>query len=190
MSLPPIILASSSPRRRELLRKVATEFEVVASDIPELLHPQLTATELAKANAYRKARHIAGRYPRCLVLGADTLVYLETQLFGKPGDLAEARRMLGALQGKTHQVITGVCLIHLQTRRLRIFVDSTSVRFKPLALDAINRYLASIDPLDKAGAYAIQEGGDALVAELDGSFSNVGGLPVERLERELAAWAE
>jgi septum formation protein len=188
MNLPPLILASASPRRCDLLKQLQPEFRVVPSHTDELHEDQLTASELARVNAYRKARDVARSFPEALVLGADTLVYLGSKLFGKPADLAEACQMLNELQGQTHQVVTGVCLIHWTTGRHRVFTESTAVRFRPLDLGQINGYLAAIDPLDKAGAYAIQEKGDWIVEEVSGSYSNVVGLPLERLEAELAAW--
>jgi septum formation protein len=189
MPLPPLILASASPRRVELLRELGVQFRVVTTDAQEARHEQLTAGELCQINAYRKARAVAKRHPTSLVLGADTLVYQGTELFGKPADLAEARRMLRGLQGRTHQVVTGVCLMHLRGHRCRIFVDNTAVTFRPLTGGQIESYLASINPLDKAGAYAIQEKGDTIVERIEGSRSNVVGLPMERVKVELAAWA-
>lgn len=190
MSLPPLILASASPRRTELFSQLELIFRVVPSDADELHDDQLTACELARLNAYRKARAVAEKFPDALVLGADTLVYLETQLFGKPRDLLEARRMLNQLQGRTHQVVTGVCLIGMGAGRRRVFAESTAVRFKPLRAEEIERYLALINPLDKAGAYAIQESGESLVEEISGSYSNVVGLPMERVALELDMWGK
>jgi septum formation protein len=190
MRLPPVILASTSPRRSDLLKELEIEFRVVPSDALELQGEQLTAGELARVNAYRKARAVAGRIPEALVIGADTLVYLGEQLFGKPRDLQEAREMLLALQGQTHQVVTGVCLMHRQSHRHKVFAEATAVRFKSLQPEQVDQYLSSMNPLDKAGAYAIQERGELIVAEISGSYSNVVGLPVERLRSELAAWAD
>ncbi len=107
---------------------------------------------------------------------------------GKPRDLADARRMLARLQGRTHQVVTGVSLIHLRAHRERIFAVSTDVTFRALTAAQIDDYLAKVNPLDKAGAYAIQEHGDKIVAEISGSFSNVVGLPLDELRAELNAW--
>lgn len=190
MKLPPVILASASPRRVELLRQIIPEFEVMPSDAPEIHDEQLTAAEMAQVNAYRKARMIAKRFPDALVLGADTLVYLdrETKLFGKPSDGKDAARMLTELQGKTHAVITGVCLLHLRAHRQMIFSDWTDVTFLPLTPKQIEDYLKLMNPLDKAGAYAIQEFGDRIVAGISGSYTNVVGLPIERLEEKLKAW--
>ena len=189
MKLPPIILASASPRRAELLRQLGIEFKVMPAEASEILHEQLTAGEAAQLNAYRKARSVAKKYPDALVIGADTLVYIDTVLFGKPANLEAAYLMLERLQGRTHQVVTAVCLLNLRNHRQRIFADTTTVTFKPLDAVKIRRYLGKVDPLDKAGAYAIQEQGDMVVEKFSGSFSNVVGLPLERLRTELKAWA-
>ena len=191
MKKPPVILASASPRRVDLLRQLVSDFEVVPSDAPEVHDEQLTAWEMAQVNAYRKARAVAKKFPDALVLAADTLVYLDrdTKLFGKPAHRADAARMLGELQGRVHAVITGVCLLHLRSHQQRVFAEWTDVRFHPLTAQQIEDYLALMNPLDKAGAYAIQEHGERIVAEISGSFSNVVGLPVERLREELRVWS-
>lgn len=188
MSLPSIILASASPRRSELLHQLGVEFSVMSSDATELHNEQFTARELAQVNAYRKARAVAKKHPDALVLGSDTLVYLDMQLFGKPADMAEAYRMLEQLQGRTHQVITAVCLLNLRSHRQRIFAETTDVTFRPLDAVEIQRYLIQANPLDKAGAYGIQEFGDLIVEKISGSYTNVVGLPIERLRNELALW--
>jgi septum formation protein len=187
--LPPLILASASPRRAELLRHLSLDFKVVPGDVPEIHHDQLTARELSQVNAYRKARAVAKKLPDALVLGADTLVHLETALFGKPGTLEEAYEMLERLQGRTHEVVTGICLLHLRKHRQAVFAESTAVTFHPLDGVQIRRYLNRVNPLDKAGAYAIQEEGDLIVEKIAGSYTNVVGLPMERLGVELEAWA-
>jgi|SRR6185369_2023045 nucleoside triphosphate pyrophosphatase len=189
MTLPPVILASASPRRAELLRQLGIRFKVIPTDAPEILHEQLTAGEAAQINAYRKARAVAKKYPDALVIGADTLVSLNGELFGKPASLEAAYQMLERLQGKTHHVVTAVCLLNLRHHRQRIFADNTSVTFRPLDAVKIRRYLSQVDPLDKAGAYAIQEKGEHLVERYSGSYSNVIGLPLERLKSELKTWA-
>ena len=188
MKLPPLILASASPRRAELLRLLDIEFRVVPSEASELHDDQFTASEIAQLNAYRKARAVAKKFPDALVIGSDTLVYLGTKLFGKPASQEEAYRMLKELAGQMHQVVTGICLMHLRSHRERTFSDITEVRFRPLKPAHIQHYLAQMNPLDKAGAYAIQDGGELIIEEISGSFSNVVGLPVERLRQELKAW--
>lgn len=188
MILPPLILASASPRRAELLRGLGLEFTVVTSAAEEAHQDDFTARELCLLNAYRKARAVAKQHPQALVLGADTLVYLGTTLYGKPTDMADARRMLRELAGHTHQVVTGVCLLHLAKHRCRLFAETTDVTFKPLSDAQITSYLKAIQPLDKAGGYAIQDRGDDIVERINGSFTNVVGLPVERVKHELAGW--
>lgn len=188
MNLPPLILASGSPRRSELLRRLGMEFRVITSDAPEVHHGELTAREIAQVNAYRKARAVAKKFPDSLVLGADTLVYLETLLMGKPGSLEHAYEMLEKLQGRTHEVVTAVCLLNLRNHRQRVFTEVTNVTFRSLDSVKIRRYLTKVNPLDKAGAYAIQEEGDLIVEKIAGSYTNVVGLPVERLQAELQAW--
>jgi septum formation protein len=188
MNLPPLILASASPRRAELLRQLGVPFRVMPSQVPELHLDQLTAREISQINAYRKARAVAKRFPDTLVLGADTLVYLDGALFGKPATLEEAYRMLERLQARTHHVVTAICLLHLRSHRQKTFAEATAVTFLPLDEVKIRRYLSRVDPLDKAGAYAIQEEGDLIIGKISGSYTNVVGLPVERLREELTSW--
>jgi nucleoside triphosphate pyrophosphatase len=189
MGLPPLVLASASPRRAELLRHLSIEFSVVPGDVAEIQHEAMTARELSQVNAYRKARAVAKKFPDALVLAADTVVCLETVLFGKPASLEEAGRMLTQLQGRTHDVVTGICLLHLRNHRQAVFAESTAVTFRPLDAEGVQLYLSRVNPLDKAGAYAIQEEGDLIVEKIAGSYSNVIGLPMERLGRELESWA-
>jgi septum formation protein len=188
VKLPPLILASTSPRRAELLRQLNLNFQVVPGDVTEMAHEHLSPWELCQLNAHRKARAVAKTIPDALVLGADTLVFLDGEIMGKPANVANAQRMLTRLQGRTHQVVTGISLIHLRAYRERMFAVSTDVTFHPLDAEQVRDYLAKINPLDKAGAYAIQKHGDWIVAEISGSFSNVVGLPLEQLQAELNAW--
>lgn len=190
MKLPPLILASASPRRADLLKLLPVKFRVLPSAAPEVAHEHLTPLEVCQLNAHRKARAVAKKIPDALILAADTLVFLDNEILGKPRSLADARRMLARLQGRHHQVVTGVCLMHLRSHRETIFAVSTDVLFHPLNARQIRDYLAGIQPLDKAGAYAIQERGELIISEISGSYSNVVGLPVEKLREELAAWAE
>ncbi len=188
MKLPPIILASASPRRADLLKLLERDFEILPATVDEVAHDHLTPLEVCQLNAHRKARAVAKKVPDALVLGADTLVFRDSEILGKPRNLAEAERMLSRLQGRTHQVVTGVCLMHLRAHVERIFAVSTDVLFHPLTRRQIRDYLAKIQPLDKAGAYAIQDYGELIISEISGSYSNVVGLPVEKLRAELDAW--
>jgi septum formation protein len=161
---------------------------VIPAKAEEISPKHLSPQEVCQVNAHRKARAVARRHPDKLVMGADTVVALETTIFGKPKDTLDAQRMLKALSGKTHQVITGIALMHLAARRERLFPVSTTVTFRKLNAARISEYVAKVHTLDKAGAYAIQEHGDMIVERIEGSFSNVVGLPLERLERELREW--
>jgi septum formation protein len=185
MNLPKLILASASPRRADLLRELGLEFEIITGKVEEAHREQLTAAELCQINAYRKARVVAKRFPTALVLGADTLVAKGHKIYAKPGSMKEAQKMLEELQGDVHQVVTGVCLIHLQGHRYRIFADTTDVTMRKLSAQKIREYHKICDPLDKAGAYGIQQHGDMIVEKVLGSYSNVVGLPLERLQIEL-----
>ncbi len=176
--LPRIILASSSPRRRELLEKAGLTFEVIPSPVGEIHDPTMAPGALCEENARLKAAAIACKNPGAWVIGADTLVFLGGQPLGKPVDLAEAAAMLAALSGRAHEVRTGVCVIgpdgHTQT-----FHKTTRVMFRQLDEAAIRAYHALVNPLDKAGAYGIQEHGERIIQSIDGPFDNVMGLPVD-----------
>lgn len=188
MTMPPFILASASPRRAELLRQLKLEFEVVPSDAAEVFDDQLSPFEICQLNAHRKARAVAKKIPDAVVLGADTLVFLQSEILGKPADTAAAEQMLARLQGRTHQVVTGVSLIHLRAHREHMFAVTTDVTLLPLDTEQIRNYLTKVNPLDKAGAYAIQEYGDLIISEISGSYTNVVGLPVAELRMELETW--
>ena len=183
-----LILASASPRRSELLTKAGVDFQVIPANVDEVAPLHLTPGELAQLNARNKAKQVAHHYPYSLVLGADTVVCLGETVFGKPADLNESRRFLEALSGKKHHVITGVSLICIAQKRERLFSVCTEVCFKPLTPDQITMYISQVNTLDKAGAYAIQEHGDFIVDHIEGSHSNVVGLPMEMLSRELQLW--
>lgn len=181
-----LILASASPRRVDLLRSMGVEFDVVPSSADELHDESFAPDVLCELNAERKATDVEKLYPGRIVLGADTLVALEGKLLGKPRDLAEASEMLRELSGKTHRVITGVCLCGPD--RKATFSEVTEVSFRRLGAEVIRAYLAEVNVLDKAGAYGIQERGEMIVESISGSFSNVVGLPQERVAREFDDW--
>jgi septum formation protein len=184
-----IILASASPRRSELLRSMGVAFGVIPSKADEVHDEQLGAAELCEINARRKAGEVARRFPESIVLGADTLVTLAPRIYGKPRDLSMAKDFLRELSGRTHEVITGVCLMQVSSARETVFHDVTQVTFKTLSEETIAKYVSQVAVLDKAGAYAIQECGDLLVEKISGSFSNVVGLPTERLAQEFERWS-
>ncbi len=185
MSRPPLVLASASPRRRELLLTAGLTCTVEPAQVDELDDAALGLTALVLANARAKALSVAGARPGDVVLGADTLVWLDGRPLGKPADTDAARRMLGALSGRVHEVATGVHLVRLEPRVQVEFHEVTRVRFRELDAGTINEYLRRVDVLDKAGAYALQEHGEMLVESVEGSRSNVVGLPVERVTAAL-----
>ncbi|MEO8617453.1 MAG: Maf family protein [Luteolibacter sp.] len=176
----PIVLASSSPRRSELLARAGVVFEIVVSPAEEIHDTSLKPDVLCELNAGLKAEAVALVRPDATVIGADTLVFIDDLPLGKPLDLAEARGMLRRLSGRTHQVCTGVCVIHPGGGR-NSFHDLTEVLFRELDELAIDEYFARVNPLDKAGAYGIQEHGERIISEIRGSFENVMGLPVDML---------
>ncbi len=182
----PIVLASQSPRRVELLREITPDFEVLPVDVEELHDPALTPQALTIENARRKALAAAAMRPDALVIGADTLVYIGGHPLGKPRDMSEAAEMLRRLSGTTHQVCTGIALASDGGVSCRDFAVISEVTFKTLTELAIEEYYLRVDPLDKAGAYAIQEHGRMIVEKISGSWSNIVGLPVERLRLEIA----
>jgi septum formation protein len=184
-----LILASGSPRRRDLLEEAGYTFAVIPAEVEELADSRLGAEELVRRNAVLKAQEVAVRHPETLVLGSDTLVALDGEPFGKPGDLEEAFAMLTRLVGRTHSVLTGVCLVHLAEDRELLFVEETRVTFRPLGPEQIRHYLGLINPLDKAGSYAAQEHGEFIIERTEGSWTNVVGLPMERLALALAEFS-
>jgi septum formation protein len=181
----PVILASASPRRRELLERAGLVFEIMHSPAEEIHDASIPPEELCETNAALKAEAISTIRPDAIVIGADTLVFIDGEPLGKPADLEEARAMLRRLAGRSHRVCTGVCVIFPDGRR-ELFHDTTEVTFLPLDDLAIDDYLAVANPLDKAGAYGIQEHGERIVAGISGSFENVMGLPVEMVVKVLA----
>lgn len=181
----PIVLASVSPRRRELLERAGLSFEVVASPAEEIHDATIDPEVLCEHNAALKAGAVARLRPDATVIGSDTLVFIDGEPLGKPADLDEARRMLRRLSGRTHFVCTGVCVV-FPGREPLTFHDTTDVTFLPLDEVAIDDYLARVNPLDKAGAYGIQEHGGLIIAGIRGSFENVMGLPVDKVVEVLS----
>ncbi len=184
--LPPLILASASPRRRRLLEEHGYAFTVRPADVEEIAPAHLSPGEIVLWNARIKARAVARAHPDALVLGVDTLVAFEGEVFGKPADLPAAHAMLARLNGRTHEVYSGVWLSH--AGRERGFIEITRVQFHRLTEEALGTYLARIGPLDKAGAYAAQDDRGELIARVEGSFTNVIGLPMEALAAALHGW--
>jgi septum formation protein len=180
------VLASGSPRRAALLSEGGFEFEIASPRIVEKFDATLTLRELTLWNAIRKGMSIAQTRPDAVVLAADTLVALENQIIGKPADLNEAARMLRHLSGRTHEVCSAVAIYQQTSGKSAVFHDISHVRFRRLSNAAIENYLAKVGPLDKAGAYAAQGSGVDIIAKIEGSFTNVVGLPMEKTTAELA----
>lgn len=185
-----IILASASPRRQELLKYITTDFDVVPSNIDETLPENIDAEKSAECLAVKKAEYIAASFPESIIIGSDTVVVCENEILGKPVDETDAQRMLKLLSGKTHTVITGVCITCSAAQKTQSFSQSTAVKFYPLTDREICDYIASGEPMDKAGAYGIQDKGCVFIEGIEGDFFSVMGLPVARLKRELAEFSE
>ncbi len=182
----PVILASASPRRKELLAGMGIEFTPVSAEVEEISSCSgLPAEEIARRNACLKAAAVSDLHPDSLVIGSDTIVVCSCRIFGKPQTADEAVSMLKTLSGREHEVMSGVALICKERGLDRSFVEISRVVFKELSDDTIREYMAKVNVMDKAGAYAIQEHGELILSRLDGSLSNVIGLPVERLQHEL-----
>jgi septum formation protein len=183
-----IILASASPRRRELLSLICPKFEVWPSDFDESgLSTELSPAEYVQRSASHKAHSVAEGLSDATVIGADTIVAVSGRILGKPVDVEDAREMLRSLSGKTHQVYTGVSVISVEDGNATEVqgVECTEVKFRELMDRIIERYIATREPMDKAGAYAIQGKGSVLIERIDGCFFNVVGLPVYMLSRLL-----
>jgi len=181
-----LVLASASPRRKRLLEEAGFRVRCVVSGAVELEDDSAVPSALALENAARKAQIVAAHFPDYTVIAADTVVAMDGRFFGKPADMEDAFRMLAELSGKSHEVVTGVA-IHSPGGARNEFFESSRVTFRPLGPDEIRAYIASINPLDKAGSYAAQDDGGRIISRIEGSVTNVIGLPLERLLAELAA---
>ncbi|NBQ55523.1 MAG: septum formation protein Maf [Verrucomicrobia bacterium] len=177
-----LILASTSSRRADLLRESGISFQVIRPEVEEWTaedFPEVTPGELARANARRKAKAVVERNLGKPVLAADTLVICEGRIMGKPADEEMAKQMLGWLSGRIHEVITAAVLMMPGGKKSREAIVRTRVKFRPLEAREVSDYVREVDVLDKAGAYALQDGGDRLVERVEGSRTNVIGLPME-----------
>ncbi len=188
-----LILASASIRRAEILHAAGFSFSILSSAIDETPYPGESAHDLVQRLAVAKAELVAARAAGpAIVIGADTEVTLEGHIFGKPRSTDDARHMLEKLSGRTHAVVTGVALIRLPDAERRTFVESTLVHFAQLSSEEITRYLATGEPHDKAGAYAIQGRAGRFIPRIEGDYFNVVGLPLARVTQALAelGWSE
>jgi septum formation protein len=188
-----LILASASPRRAEILHDAGYSFVVVSSAVDETPIPSESPSELVQRLADAKAELAAARVVGpAIVLAADTVVTLDGRIFGKPRSSYDARHMLETLSGRTHAVVTGVTLIRLPDAERRTFVESTLVHFSKLSAEEISRYLATEEPHDKAGAYAIQGRAGRYIPRIEGDYFNIVGLPLARVTQALSdlGWSE
>lgn len=176
-----IVLASASPRRKEILALTGIPFRVDASDYGEETHPGLSPRALARRLSRHKAEAVAPRYGNAIIIAADTFITFKGKIFGKPRTPAEARRMLSMLNGRKHSVITGFTIMDTRTGKQVTKSVETKVYFKKMTSHEISAYVRSGEPLDKAGAYAIQGLGAALVSKIEGDYYNVVGLPLSAL---------
>lgn len=176
-----LILASGSPRRRELLARAGFDFESISPHVQEKLPGNLTLLELTLWNAIQKGMSVARIRPKEVVLAADTLVALDEEIIGKPNDFADATRILRRLSGRAHYVCSGVFICHLAGGRSISFHEISRVHFRPLSKAKIDNYLVQVEPLDKAGAYAAQGCGPEIIQKIEGSYTNVVGLPMEHI---------
>lgn len=184
-----LILASASPRRSAMLRELGVSFDTVPSSFIEPPHANgQPPRTYVKANARGKARQVAADMIAGIVIGADTVVVHRGRVLGKPSSMDEARRFLSMLNGDKHEVITGVCLIDADSRRMLVEAEKTTVTFRHLDEREIECYLQSINPLDKAGAYAIQAYGALIVEKISGCYYNVVGFPLALIESMLLQW--
>ena len=181
-----LILASLSPRRRELLSRLAYPFEVHSLPTRELADGELAPELLPMYNAEIKAEAVAEEFPDAAVVGADTVIILDGRIIGKPRDAEDAFRTLTLLSGRTHEVTTGVALLCKRDGVRKVWRENTFVTFRKLSPDTIREYMRRVDVLDKAGSYALQEHGEMLIDRVEGDPDNVVGLPLRRLAAELA----
>lgn len=179
-----IILASASPRRRELMELAGYDFEVICADITEVVPENVEPQEVVMSLALQKARAVADEHKNAVVVGSDTVVALDGKILGKPHSRQEACEMLRSLSGKAHKVFTGVAIVCGE--KVKNFFDETDVEFYPLSDCEIEKYVATGEPMDKAGAYGIQGKGSVLIKKINGDFFNVMGLPIAKLYREMS----
>jgi septum formation protein len=184
--MPPIILASASPRRIEILNHLGLDFQVIPSEVTETIPKRSTVPqELVVELALHKASDVARKLEQGLVIGADTLVVLEDIILGKPFGPTEAVEMLTLLNGKTHSVYTGIALVRVPFGQTEVGYSETKVKFRTLSKEEIQSYVATGEPLDKAGAYGIQGKGGVLIEGIEGCYFNVVGLPLSKLAEML-----
>jgi len=180
-----IILASTSPRRKEILEKLKMPFEIQESNYEEDMTLDMTPEKLAEYLSMGKAKAVAGKNENAIIIAADTFVVYKDKLLGKPKSVESAKEMLEMLSGKEHEIITGVAIIDTGTGKVKSFSGFTKVFFEKLTPEIIDAYIKTGEPMDKAGSYAMQEIGALLINRIEGDFFNAMGLPLKRLVEEL-----
>ena len=180
-----IILASKSPRRAEILRMIKVNFIVAPSNINEEINPKIEQNETAINISKAKAEAISHKYPKDIIIGADTIVVFNEEIFGKPKDINESKKMIKALSGNSHKVITGVTIMNKRLGTLKTFSETTEVFVQKIPVEKIDYYINNFNTLDKAGSYGIQEWFSVWIKRINGCYYNVMGLPVSKLYRYL-----
>ena len=180
-----IILASKSPRRAEILKMIKVNFKVIPSKIKEEINLKIEQNKTAINISKAKAEAISLKYPNDTIIGADTIVIFNGEIFGKPKDINESKKMLKALSGNSHKVITGVTIMNKRLKILKTFSETTEVFVQTIPTKKIKYYVNNFNTLDKAGSYGIQEWFSVWIEKIDGCFYNVMGLPVSKLYRYL-----
>ena len=180
-----LILASTSPRRIALLKSLGYHFDIIPHDIEECIHDNVSPAELVQNLAFLKASDVAGRVCDAVIVSADTIIAHEKGILGKPKDVSDARRILSILSNSEHDVISGVCVMEMPSRKKMLRIERTHIKMKSIKDEEIDRYILTGEPMDKAGAYAIQGEGLKFIEKIDGSYSNAVGLPLELLQEML-----
>ena len=180
-----LILASNSPRRIVLLKSLGYHFDIVPHDIEECILGDVLPMELVQNLAFLKATDVARRVSNAIIISADTVIVHKNNILGKPKDVSDAKRILSILSDSEHDIISGVCVMEMPSRKKMLRIERTHIRMRNIKDEEIDRYILTGEPMDKAGAYAIQGEGRKFIEKIDGSFSNVVGLPLELLQEML-----
>ena len=180
-----LILASNSPRRIVLLKSLGYHFDIVPHDIEECILGDVLPMELVQNLAFLKATDVARRVSNAIIISADTVIVHKKSILGKPKDISDAKRILSILSDSEHDVISGVCVMEMPSRKKMLRIERTHIKMKNIKDEEIDRYILTGEPMDKAGAYAIQGEGRKFIEKIDGSYSNAVGLPLELLQEML-----
>lgn len=180
-----LILASNSPRRIALLKSLGYHFDIIPHDIEECIHDKVLPVKLVQNLAFLKASDVAGRVCDAVIVSADTIVIHEKGILGKPKDVSDAKRILSILSNSEHDVISGVCVMEMPSRKKMLRIERTHIKMRNIKDEEIDRYILTGEPMDKAGSYAIQGEGGKFIEKVDGSYSNAVGLPLELLQEML-----